>query len=96
MDTKPLTWKATVTGLVQGVYFRAFTREAAAELKIRGWVRNMPDGSVQALMQHEDESQLAALIARLRQGPPASRVAHVSFEPVECDEVYESFEIVRG
>lgn len=85
-----------MTGLVQGVYFRAFTREAATDLGVRGWVRNMPDGSVQALMQHEDESRLAALVAQLRQGPPASRVADVSFEPVECDEVYNTFDIVRG
>lgn len=90
------TWEVTVLGLVQGVFYRAFTKQAADELKVRGWVRNLSDGSVQAQLQHEDEAQLATLLLRLRHGPPASRVSDMQVTPVEVDEQFTGFEIRRS
>ena len=75
------------------MYYRAFTREAAIELGIRGWVRNRPDGSVEALLQHADEAQLDGLVRRMREGPAAARVVELSVEPISDPEVYESFVI---
>ena len=45
-----------VEGRVQGVYFRAFTRDQAVKLDLTGWVRNRPDGSVEALVEGDKAS----------------------------------------
>lgn len=62
-----------VTGRVQGVFFRAFTRERALALGLTGWVKNLPDGRVEVLVEGE-RSQVEQLIAALKQGPPHSYV----------------------
>jgi acylphosphatase len=62
-----------IRGRVQGVYFRAFTRERARSLGVCGWVRNLPDGRVEAQVAATAEV-LAELERELRQGPPVSRV----------------------
>jgi acylphosphatase len=62
-----------ITGRVQGVGFRYFVLKAARAEGIAGWVRNLPDGSVEALAAGEPEA-LERLRAALRRGPPGSRV----------------------
>jgi acylphosphatase len=62
-----------IHGRVQGVGYRFFVQETAEELGIFGWVRNTPDGSVEAYGEGKRED-LEAWIKRLRQGPPLSRV----------------------
>jgi acylphosphatase len=62
-----------VYGLVQGVFYREFTRRKASGLGLLGWVHNLPDGSVEVLAQGFKEDILE-LIALLRQGPPSARV----------------------
>ncbi|NIJ94105.1 acylphosphatase [Xanthomonas campestris] len=69
-----------VTGVVQGVWFRAATRERAVALGLRGHARNLPDGSVEVLAAGTDAA-LDALETRLWQGPPAARVAAVTRMP---------------
>ncbi len=70
-----------VTGRVQGVFFRASTRDMAQGLGLRGWVRNLPDGGVEAVFEGERE-QVEAAVAWCRTGPPAARVGH-------CDVIWE-------
>ena len=65
-----------VTGLVQGVFFRAWTRDEARRLGVGGWVRNCPDGSVEAHLEGE-AGKVERMIALLRQGPPQARVDDV-------------------
>lgn len=65
-----------VTGQVQGVSFRAWTRERAQELGVSGWVRNRSDGSVEALVSGPNEA-VEALIAKLHEGPSAAKVETV-------------------
>lgn len=65
-----------VAGRVQGVFFRASTREEALRLGIRGTVRNEPDGSVFIRAEGEDEA-LARFLEWVRRGPPHARVDHV-------------------
>ncbi|WP_209425052.1 acylphosphatase [Pararhodobacter sp. SW119] len=65
-----------VTGRVQGVSFRAWTQEQALARGVSGWVRNRPDGSVEAMLAGPDEA-VAALIAALHEGPPAAKVVEV-------------------
>ena len=62
-----------VTGRVQGVFFRASTREQALALGLRGHARNLDDGSVEVLAAG-DAAALDRLAAWLRQGPPHARV----------------------
>ncbi|WP_126971464.1 acylphosphatase [Xanthomonas sp. BRIP62411] len=69
-----------VTGVVQGVWFRAATRERAVALGLRGHARNLPDGSVEVVAAGTDAA-LDALETWLWQGPPAARVAAVTRMP---------------
>ncbi len=82
-----------VTGLVQGVFFRAWTRDTALRLGLRGTVRNLPDGSVMVHLVGP-VSAVERMEGRLWEGPPASRVEGV--EGVESRERPdpESFEIL--
>ena len=65
-----------VTGRVQGVFFRACTRDAAREIGVTGWVRNSPDGSVEG-EAGGDTAALDAFIEWLHRGSPHSRVDRV-------------------
>lgn len=62
-----------VSGRVQGVYFRVFTRDAAKRAGVAGTVRNLPDGRVEAHAEGTAET-LAAFERALRSGPPGARV----------------------
>ncbi|MEE2730446.1 MAG: acylphosphatase [Pseudomonadota bacterium] len=64
---------AVVSGRVQGVYYRASTRERALEIGVTGWVRNRADGSVELEAQGSPE-QVENLLAWARQGPEQARV----------------------
>ncbi|HME69759.1 MAG TPA: acylphosphatase [Myxococcota bacterium] len=65
-----------VRGRVQGVAFRYATRERARALGVDGWVRNLPDGSVEAVLEGEP-GLVDELAAFCRVGPPAARVDRV-------------------
>ncbi len=65
-----------VSGRVQGVAFRAYTVDEARDLRLSGWVRNLPDGRVEAEAEGERPA-LEALVAFCRRGPPAARVEAV-------------------
>ena len=66
-------FEGKVFGSVQGVGFRYFTRETAEELGLTGWVRNMPDGTVEFRAEGSKDA-LEELIRRLKQGPVSGRV----------------------
>ena len=82
-----------IQGMVQGVGFRFFARRAARELKLSGYVRNLDDGSVEAVARG-DEATLGVLEAALRSGPPASRVDSVGVEDLPGGFIQEEF-IIR-
>lgn len=65
-----------VTGRVQGVGFRAWTEDEAQALGLDGWVRNMPDGSVEALFVGR-RGAVQQMLAACRQGPRPARVDSV-------------------
>ena len=81
-----------VGGKVQGVFFRAGTREQAQALGLRGYARNRADGSVDVLAVG-DEAAIDRLAAWLRQGPPAARVDELERLVASPDEAGEDFEI---
>lgn len=72
-----------ITGRVQGVFFRAYTREAAKQIGVAGWVRNLPDGSVGAMFEG-DIDKIDKMIEWCREGSPMSRVERVEV----IEEVY--------
>ena len=71
------TMHLKITGRVQGVWYRAWTRETALELGLSGWVRNRTDGSVEALV-HGDAEQVDQLIDKCWQGPTSARVENIT------------------
>ncbi len=68
--------RVRVEGFVQGVFFRDSTRQRARELGLTGWVRNLPDGCVEAVFEGE-EPAVEAAVAFVREGPPHAQVRHV-------------------
>lgn len=85
-------FRATVSGRVQGVGYRASAAHEARRLGVLGWVRNRFDGSVEVEAQG-DEAVLQTFLVYLRQGPPGARVKLVDVDwlPVASD--LGSFEI---
>jgi len=81
----------TVTGRVQGVFFRAWTKEQAEALGVSGWVRNTPDGNVEAHLEG-DPAAVEQLLEKLRHGPPAAKVEDVRTWDVEPCE-FDGFEV---
>jgi acylphosphatase len=65
-----------ISGIVPGVFFRAATRRAAADFNLTGWVRNMDNGRVEAVLEGEDV-EVDKMIAWCKVGPPAARVEKV-------------------
>lgn len=86
------TIHCTISGKVQGVFFRAFSRELARDLHLTGWVRNNRDGTVEIVAQG-DEEKLAKLKDKLRQGPPSARVIRVDCEQQDNAETYQEFKL---
>ena len=78
-----------VTGRVQGVFFRASTREVALQLGVAGYAKNLADGSVEVVACGNAEA-LDKLDAWLRHGPPAARVDTVAREGLP-DQVLRGF-----
>jgi acylphosphatase len=74
--------RARITGRVQGVWFRAWTKAEAEARGLSGWVRNEPDGSVAALIAGPEDA-VGEMVAALHGGPPRARVDAVEVEPAD-------------
>ncbi|GAB5522097.1 MAG: acylphosphatase [Rhodothermales bacterium] len=83
---------AHVTGRVQGVGFRYFTRSEARKLGLTGWVRNEPDGSVY-LIAEGSRAALDTLVERLQIGPSMSRVQQLQLHWAKAGGTFSSFEV---
>jgi acylphosphatase len=73
-----------ITGVVQGVFFRAWMRDEARRLGACGWARNADDGSVEAHVEG-DEGAVAEMIARLHRGPSGAKVSDIEIENAEAE-----------
>jgi acylphosphatase len=89
------TLRCVVRGRVQGVGFRWFVTRSAADLGVRGTVRNRADGAVEMMLQADDPASVEEMVGRVRKGPPGSRVEKLECEAMEEGFRYESFEVVR-
>jgi acylphosphatase len=88
------TRRYRIRGRVQGVGYRYFTQQIALGLGVRGWVRNLPNGDVEAHAEAEN-AVLDRFRAELERGPSFSRVSEVTEENASADGRATSFEI-RG
>lgn len=82
-----------VAGKVQGVGYRAAIEAAAAELKLNGWVRNLPDGRVESVFEGSP-AQIEEIIRRCYEGSPYASVQSVTVE-YETPEGLQGFRITR-
>jgi acylphosphatase len=85
--------RVTVLGRVQGVWYRAKTKDRAGALGIGGWIRNNPDGSVEAVVEGEDQP-VFDLINWMGVGPQLARVDRIDEETIPLNG-YDEFTIVR-
>jgi acylphosphatase len=84
--------RLVVRGHVQGVFFRETTRREAERRGVTGWVRNQPDGSVEAVLEGEAEA-VERVMERCRSGPPGARVDAVDVVD-EAAEGLPAFEVL--
>lgn len=88
--------RLVVSGRVQGVAFRANAQRQAQALRLTGWVRNLPDGRVEALVEGTPAT-VEAFVAWCRQGPPAARVKQIDVvEETEAPAEFRAFDVVHG
>jgi len=92
VNTDMVRARAVISGRVQGVFFRASTRDEARRLGVSGWVRNLPNGDVEGLFEGE-KGKVNRLLVWCYQGPPYAAVAdvHVTWESYRGDQ--EGFRI---
>ncbi len=81
-----------ISGLVQGVFFRDTTKRRALERGVAGWVRNLPDGRVEAYFEGE-EHDVRALVEWCHHGPPGAVVEDVRVEWGDATDQYHTFTV---
>ena len=82
-----------VSGMVQGVGYRTFVMRKAREMGVRGWVKNLEAGNVEAVFVGEKDDVLS-LIGYCKKGPPFARVIDFESRWEDGDDAFESFSIV--
>ncbi len=87
-----MRFRILVYGIVQGVGFRAYTQRVARSYGLNGWVRNLPDGRVEILVEG-DEELLCYFIRDVWRGPRASRVDKLEIIKEEEGESLRGFDI---
>ena len=87
-------YEVIIRGRVQGVGYRAFTQASAHSLGVTGWVRNEPEGSVRALLQHSDPAAVEQFMRLLAQGPAAAAVKGIEISIIDEHQPQAGFEIL--
>ncbi len=86
------TYKFLISGRVQGVWYRKFVSENAKKHGFTGYVRNLPDGIVEAVANIENDDRLKEFIEILKEGSPYSEVKNIKYFEIEPIE-FRDFEI---
>ena len=92
--TQKIQIRAEITGRVQGVFFRARTKTEADRIGIKGWVRNRPDGTVEAIFEGDPET-VSQMVDWCKKGPSLSRVDHVYIEALKNLSNFQTFDILH-
>lgn len=85
--------RVVITGDVQNVGFRSWTRHKADHFGLNGWVKNNPDGTAEAVFEGEDE-KVNEIIEECKRGPPGSYVEGVEVFEEEWRGEFKNFNIV--
>jgi acylphosphatase len=93
MKNNILQIKADIYGRVQGVFFRASTKDTADRLGVTGWVKNMADGSVQALFQARADI-MDKMLEWCNKGPANARVDKVVTQKIQDPSDFTDFKII--
>ncbi|MDD5289001.1 MAG: acylphosphatase [Dehalococcoidales bacterium] len=86
--------QAIAQGRVQGVYYRVFASRNATKLSLTGYVRNLPDRSVEICAEGE-RKQLEKLVEQLKKGPPGARIDNLALTWSEYTGKYHDFSVTR-
>ena len=86
------TKKVIISGKVQGVFYRLETQKAARQAGVAGYVKNLADGSVEAVFQGPPEA-VDQMVAWCHQGPPAARVDQVIDDVAPSQTDFKDFEV---
>jgi acylphosphatase len=89
---KRSTLHLVIYGRVQGVFFRESMRRTAQDLAVTGWVRNRNDGTVEAVVQGE-QNAVEAIVRWAQLGPKMANVERIEVEP--CSGSFTNFEVIR-
>ena len=84
-----------VSGRVQGVFFRSETKHKADRYDVKGWVRNLPDGRVEAVFEGEEEA-VKALIEFCKRGPSGARITNVDLRWENFTGEFDAFKVRYG
>jgi len=84
-----------VSGRVQGVFFRGATHARMRALGLSGWVRNLPDGRVEAVVEGDD-ARVGQALAFFRRGPPHAKVENIEILDEPCTGATTEFELRRA
>ncbi|MGQ9718476.1 MAG: acylphosphatase [Nitrososphaerales archaeon] len=82
-----------ISGIVQGVFFRSYIKKKALMLNLRGWVRNIWDGRVEAIFEG-DKSDVLKMFEWCRVGPPRAQVTDVDAKWEEYEGSFATFDII--
>lgn len=82
-----------ISGRVQGIFFRANTRRKAMDLNLKGWIKNLEDGRVEAVIEGKD-SDVKKMLEFLQKGPLGARVTKFDVKEEKYKGEFEFFEIV--
>jgi len=92
IKTQKVRAHVIVTGTVQGVFFRASTRDKARSLGLKGWVRNLPDNKVEAVFEG-DKLAVGKMLQWCAEGPPGAQVTNMETNWEEPTHEFDSFNI---
>ncbi len=84
---------AVFAGTVQGVGFRYFVRNVAKKMGVKGYVRNLPDGTVEVVAE-ADEKTLREFLKAIEKGPPLAEVTDIRYQFEDKDGGFTDFEIL--
>lgn len=92
-DSSLIAMNIIVTGKVQGVFFRSSMKAVADENHLVGWVRNLPDGNVEAIVQGREKDVLK-IVEWCKKGPDRAKVEKIESRRIDVVESYRNFAIL--
>jgi len=81
-----------ITGIVQGVYFRAFVKDRALELDLKGYVKNIDRNKLEAIIEGH-EAKIKKLIELIKKGPPGSEVNEIKVTKQQFQNEFNQFKV---